>query len=204
MDRTALEHSLTAAGVDLPVPADTFDALREMLALRDKWAGVHNVSGPRALAEPWWIDVLDGAAVTRALAPRLPLVDVGSGSGVPGLVVAIFEPERRVLLVEPLAKKAAFLRTALTSLRLRNVEVRRERWPFDPGAEAQLVSRAVVSPAEWPVLAARGGVHVRAILRMLAADRPPVELVDFTLVETLDYRSQAGARRIERWARRED
>ena len=55
------------------------------------------------------------------------LVDVGSGGGVPGLVLAIARPDAKVVLLEATKKKAAFLQEAVTALGLANVKVMAER-----------------------------------------------------------------------------
>lgn len=169
--------------------------------LRARWAGVHNLSGPRALQDPQTIDLLDAQALVGVLAPNLPLVDVGAGSGVPGLLVACIEPDRPVWLVEPLVKRMAFLRTAVHALGLAHVRLQRERWPVTIGQPVQVVSRAVVSPEEWPALAAAGGADVVAVLRFLAAKRPPFTVPGFVEAAGADYAVGDADRRVERWER---
>jgi 16S rRNA (guanine527-N7)-methyltransferase len=67
-------------------------------------------------------DALTGEAAVRG-EPAGPLVDVGSGGGVPGLVLAVRFPERAVTLVEATGRKAAFLRETAAALGLDNVRV---------------------------------------------------------------------------------
>lgn len=178
---------------------------------RRAWGGVHNLSGPRALDDPWGADLIDGAAVARLVPASRALVDVGAGSGVPGLVVACLQPERRVILVEPIAKRTAFLRSVVARLGLKRVQVERGRWPLSgfgarfgfADGEADVVSRAVVDPESWPALAARGGGVVGGIVRMLAARRPPMTAPGFESAAALDYDlGPGGRRRVERWVRR--
>lgn len=71
-------------------------------------------------------DALTGVALIEA-APPGPLVDVGSGGGVPGLVLAVLLPARAVTLVESNGRRAAFLRDAAAELGLANVTVLAER-----------------------------------------------------------------------------
>jgi 16S rRNA G527 N7-methylase RsmG len=196
-----LERLLRDAGVVATVPAGATERVERFLELRLRWSGAHNVSGPRALAEAWHVDVLDGFAVAAVLAPELPLWDVGSGSGVPGLIVAVVEPERTVTLVEPIAKRAALLRTAARALDLPNLRIVRDRWPVPLELPGQVVSRAVVSPSEWPALAVSAGPSVQSFVRMLAAERPPVSIAGFQLAGAVDYRSARAERRVERWVR---
>lgn len=203
--RPATPSELTAllrrSGLDWEVDAGSFARLRSFLELRNRWAETHNVGGPATRRDPWRTDVVDGVAVALALDPSLPLVDVGSGGGVPGLVIAAVWPDRAVLLVEPTAKRSAFLRTTARALGLDRVRVVRGRWPLPLPAPAQLVSRAVVAPAAWPALAVAGGDPVRAFLRMLATERPPVTVPGFVRTAVVDYRGPDAPRRVERWSR---
>jgi len=173
------------------------------IALRAKWAATHNLSGPDALRDPWGVDVLDALALDAVAVPASPLVDVGSGSGVPGLLYALLNPARSVTLVEPLAKRSAFLRSATMAMDLPNVRVERARWPISglmPGS--QIVSRAVFPVPDWPRAAAEGGPSVEHIIRYLAAERPAFDVPGFQCVAALNYEGPGGAqRRIERWGR---
>lgn len=182
------------------------ERLRVFFDERCRWAGTHNLSGPRALDDPWGPDLIDGLAVALISPLEQMLVDVGAGSGIPGLVVACVQPDRPIVLVEPIAKRAAFLRSVVSRLGVRRVRVERARWPLDGLAAstegADIVSRAVVDPADWPELAAKGGDIVGGVIRLLAARRPPCELDGFSRAAALDYDlGSSGPRRVERWAR---
>jgi len=198
-----LSKALARAGLAVEIDEGAADRLRRFVELRTDWAKTHNLAGPQALAEPWRIDVVDGLAVAQVLEPELPLVDVGAGGGIPGLVVAALDPQRPVFLVEPRAKRTAFLRTAAHRLSLANVRVLRARWPLpDSIGPAQVVSRAVVSPEQWPALALRGGESVEGVIRMLAAERPLVTLPALEMQRWVDYGTDSdGHRRVEFWAR---
>ncbi len=198
----ALGRALEGAGLEIDVDAAAVGRLARFLDARERWAGTHNLSGPASRLDPWSVDVVDGLAVAGALAPDLPLVDVGAGSGVPGVVVACLQPARRVILVEPRVKRAAFLRTVGSTLGLSALEVIRDRWPIRLDAPVQVVSRAVVSPTAWPALAASAGVQVSSVLRMLAAQRPAFEPAGWTCALDLAYRGADGhARSVQRWDR---
>jgi 16S rRNA (guanine527-N7)-methyltransferase len=94
------------------------------------------------------------------VALELPLVrearrvaDLGSGGGFPGLVVAIALPDARVVLVESVGRKVAFLRAAIEALELPNAEpiqARAEAWPQGIGVHDLVTARAL---APLPVLA---------------------------------------------------
>jgi len=83
-------------------------------------------------------------------------VDVGSGIGAPGLPLALLAPGLDVTLVEPRAKRVAFLRTALTVLGSLPVHVERRRSDaFDAASFDVAISRATLPPADWLAEGAR-------------------------------------------------
>jgi len=113
------------------------------------------------------------------LAPYIPqgarVVDVGTGAGAPGLALALLRPDLRVTLVEPLGKRAAFLRTALGAVSRADVTIERARGEAVEGRRAWdvAVSRATLPPPAWlalgVTLAAPGG----SVWALLAKDEPP-------------------------------
>lgn len=100
--------------------------LLEYLRLLAKWNRVYNLT---AIRDPWLMvpaHLLDSLAVLPFVTgPRL--LDVGSGAGLPGLVLAIADPSLRVTLLDASGKKARFLTQAVIELRLGNVEVVQSR-----------------------------------------------------------------------------
>lgn len=186
----------------LPTPPD--DALiarvDAFFAVRAKWAQAHNLSGPRALRDPAGTDLADAAALASLVEADLPLVDVGAGSGVPAVLVALLRPELSVLAVEPLAKRAAFLRQAGVTFGLARLRVERASWPVPLSEPVQVVSRAVFPVPEWPARALSGGPGVQRVHRYLAKERPAFGQPGFTLVAQLDYAGPDGTpHRIETW-----
>jgi 16S rRNA (guanine527-N7)-methyltransferase len=82
--------------------------------------------GPRELTRVWERHILNSAA----LAPFLPagtLADVGSGAGLPGMVLAAMQPERSVVLIEPMERRTAWLFEAAEATGIKNVTVVRGR-----------------------------------------------------------------------------
>lgn len=186
-----------------PAPAEsTLVRLISFFELRARWAKAHNLSGPRALRDPLGTDLADAAALASLVAADLPLVDVGAGSGVPAVLLAILRPDVRVLAVEPLAKRAAFLRQAGVTLQLVNLSVDRSSWPIPLTGPSQVVSRAVFPVPEWPARALEGGPNVVRVHRYLARERPAFDAEGFALVGALDYAGpDATPHRLETWAR---
>ena len=91
-------------------------------------AGVERgLIGPREAPRLWERHLLNCLALTSALPTGATVVDLGSGAGLPGLVLAIGRPDLVVTLVEPLLRRATFLEEAVAELGLAGVAVVRDR-----------------------------------------------------------------------------
>ena len=100
------------AGRLLGVSRETLERLQTYLDLLVRWQARINLVGPSTLADPWRRHILDcGQLWHHWPEGAVTLVDLGSGAGLPGLVLAIVG-RRRVHLVESDLRKAAFLREA--------------------------------------------------------------------------------------------
>lgn len=139
-------------------------ALLDYLALLLKWNRTYNLTAIRQEAEIVDLHLLDSLAVLPALRKSAlagrrndgpgRLADIGSGAGVPGLVIAICQPEWRITSVEPVAKKAAFQRQACIELGLRNVEIVNGRVEsLSGGGFDMVISRAFASLETFIALA---------------------------------------------------
>ena len=82
--------------------------------------------GPRELDRLWTRHILNSALVAHKIGTGT-LVDIGSGAGFPGLVIAAIRPDVQCILIEPLGRRAHWLREEAHRLGLTNVEVRNER-----------------------------------------------------------------------------
>jgi 16S rRNA (guanine527-N7)-methyltransferase len=99
-------------------------AYAELLAT----AGVtRGLIGPREAPRLWERHVLNCAAVHELVPADARVVDVGSGAGLPGVVLAIARPDVPVVLVEPMARRTAFLDEAVVALGLDNATIVRAR-----------------------------------------------------------------------------
>jgi 16S rRNA (guanine527-N7)-methyltransferase len=88
---------------------------------------VRGLLGPREAAVIWSRHILNCAAVAALVPERAEVLDLGSGAGLPGLPLALARPDLTVTLVEPMARRCAFLTEVLAELGLRHVSVRRAR-----------------------------------------------------------------------------
>ena len=105
---------------------DRYEAVRAFGALLADQGELRGLIGPRELLRIWERHLLNSAAVVPFLGDGV-VVDVGSGAGLPGLVIAAMEPDRRVVLVEPMERRCAWLREAAERLGLGSVTVLRGR-----------------------------------------------------------------------------
>jgi 16S rRNA (guanine527-N7)-methyltransferase len=117
--------------------------------------------------------VADAAFVaSRARDGDRSWVDVGSGAGAPGLALALVSPALELTLVEPKAKRVAFLRSVLHELGRPDVRVERARSDaiFSDRFDAAL-SRATLPPPAWVIEGAR--IARRSVWVLLAQGEPP-------------------------------
>jgi 16S rRNA (guanine527-N7)-methyltransferase len=155
-ETTALDEGLRKLGLD-PTPQQQA-ALRRYCELLLKWNRTYNLLGATTATAMLQEHVLDSLAVvpamTRWLSPtNAVLIDVGTGAGLPGIILAIMMPQVPVVLVEPVGKKAAFLRQVVAECRLPTVrvfEARIEDIPSeellpDPGKLPHFICRAFAS-----------------------------------------------------------
>lgn len=91
------------------------------------------------------------------------LIDVGSGNGSPGLVIAALDPGRGVCLLEPRARRWAFLREAARAMgrpEVRVLRCRHDAYPGPPAANVTLRALRVPAPELLPLLSAGGRLFV--------------------------------------------
>ena len=121
-------------GLGLAVPPDQQSQLLAYMDLIAKWTKVYNLTAVRDAQEMLTHHLLDSLAVIQPLRrelgqlvlpaghPQLSLLDVGSGAGLPGIVIAITCPEVSVTCVDTVAKKAAFIQQVAVTLKLPNLK----------------------------------------------------------------------------------
>jgi 16S rRNA (guanine527-N7)-methyltransferase len=152
-----------------PEPAVTVDIFGSRLELARQYTAdlarrgeELGLIGPLELPRLWTRHILNCALIAPLLRPGL-VGDVGSGAGLPGLVLAIARPDVSFVLIEPMERRIDWLITESAELGLLNVTVLRSRAEDAklPGPLSQVTARAVTAlsnliPATAPLLA-RGG-----------------------------------------------
>lgn len=120
--------------------------------------------GPGEVGRLWSRHILNCAAVGPHLPPSGTLVDVGSGAGLPGVVLAAMRPDLRTILIEPMERRVAWLNEVCAALGLSSVEVVRGRAEdLHDQVLAEAVTARAVAPLRrlvpWTMpLLVRGGV----------------------------------------------
>jgi len=119
--------------------------LERFAELLHEWNGVHNLTGAKSI-EAIYENIIDSLYPLTFIKEPKSLLDVGTGAGFPGMVLAIALPKCQVLLAEPLKKRVAFLKYIRVDLELNNLQVEAKRvenithTPFD-----MISSRAVTN-----------------------------------------------------------
>ena len=183
----------------ISVSRETLDRLEAYAALLVKWQKAVNLVGPKTLPDLWRRHMLDSAQVF----PMIPiqaetLMDLGSGAGFPGLVLAILGIEQRpglaIHLVESDQKKATFLREAARIT----------------GAKVQVHAQRIEALPPWPmdVIVARALAPLADLMSWSAKHWHPHTLglflkgqdIEFELTQLPDFANM----KIERWPSQSD
>lgn len=132
--------------------------------------------GPREAPRIWSRHIVNCAAVGEMIPYGLSVADIGSGAGLPGIVLAVARPDLRITLVEPLARRATFLSEVVDDLALVGVEILRARAEACIGVlePVDVVTARAVAPldrlAVWCLPLAAVGGRLLAIKGGSAAD----------------------------------
>jgi 16S rRNA (guanine527-N7)-methyltransferase len=171
--------------------------LLSYLDLISRWNKTYNLTAVRDPNEMLTQHLLDCLAVVETLGraadeltragvvgqgaggqPSLRLLDVGSGAGLPGVVLAITHPEWLVTCVDTVGKKAAFIRQVGVELRLRNLTATHQRVEAMDGAFHIVTSRAFASLLDFVSLTrerlAPGGVWAAMKAKLSDEERAAV------------------------------
>jgi 16S rRNA (guanine527-N7)-methyltransferase len=153
--------------------------------------------GPREADRIWARHVFNCVSVAAVIPPDLTVLDLGSGAGLPGIPIALARPDLNLILVEPMARRVAFLRDCVTELGLARVTIHYGRAPDDSPAAPVIVARAVKALPALAALALAGANRSSALLALKGAkaDREIAALraEGGFEVEKLDLTDPAGA-----------
>ena len=142
-------------------------------------ATVRGLIGPREVPRLWERHLLNCAVITDLMPEDSTVCDVGSGAGLPGIVLALRRPDLQVTLVEPLLRRTTFLELAVSTMELSNVRVHRGRAEDLPAGDDwaggfDVVTSRAVAPmdrlARWSLPLVRPGGLLLAMKGSSAAD----------------------------------
>lgn len=160
--------------------------------------------GPREVSRLWDRHLVNCALLGEGIEHGAEVCDVGSGAGLPGLVLALSRPDLRVTLVEPLLRRTTFLEEAVDALGLANVEVVRARAEQLHGTrEFTVVTSRAVAPLDrlvrWSLPLVRQGGELVAmkgssVHEELAVAGPVIARLGGAEAHVTEY----GAGRVER------
>jgi 16S rRNA (guanine527-N7)-methyltransferase len=182
MSRPVLMEGLDRLG--LVLDAEQVDQLLAYLALLQKWNQVYNLTAVRDPAEMLTHHLLDSLATIGPLRRKtggraLRLLDVGSGGGLPGVVIAITCPGLDVSCVDTVGKKAAFIQQAAATLKLphlHGVHARVETLSTEQGAGFDVIaSRAFASLADFTAWS-RAALNPGGVWMAMKGRRPVDEI----------------------------
>ena len=145
----ALKGVASRLTLDLTEPQAS--ALLNYLNLLERWNATYNLTSVRTPAAMLTQHLADCLAVQGPLQRELldrsgvRLLDVGSGGGLPGVVIAVLHPEYEITCVDAVGKKAAFIQQVAVELRLANLRARHSRVEALAGASFDVITARAFS-----------------------------------------------------------
>jgi len=169
-----------AAALGLALTDEQVGKLLQFLGLLQKWGKVYNLTAVRDPDEMLSHHLLDSLAVIAPLRRQtegqgIRLLDVGSGAGLPGAVIAICCPEVHVGCLDAVAKKAAFVQQAAGTLQLPNLRGLHGRIEQVRDAYDVVSSRAFASLGDF-VSGSRQALAPRGVWLAMKGKRPEPEM----------------------------
>ena len=135
--------------MNIPLSDKQIQQLLRYLSLILKWNRIYNLSAIRDPIESVKKHLLDSLSIIHFVQPGL-LLDVGSGAGLPGIVIAIMKPETKVFVLDSVGKKCRFMQAVKSELALENLIVVNSRVEsFKPKKSfSQITSRAFAATSK--------------------------------------------------------
>jgi 16S rRNA (guanine527-N7)-methyltransferase len=164
-----------ASGFTASIDPKSLPAIEIWLERLQEWNARIDLTAARSDAELVDLMMADALVLAGHIPRDARLVDVGTGAGAPGLALALLRPDLATTLLEPLGKRASFLRTLIGVLQRTDIVLEAKRGDAVAGRRIWdvAISRATLEPQAWLELATtlvRPGGEVWALL---AKDAPP-------------------------------
>ena len=186
-ERIKLESGMDRLGLD--VSSDTVDKLLTYMALLKEWSGTYNLVAPREREFLLTRHLLDSLSIAGWLQEG-SLLDVGTGAGLPGLPLAIINPDREVSLIDSAGKKVRFIRHVGRTLNLGNIHPKLQRIEDmdETGTYANITSRAFASLSDFAAAVRSLAVPSTRLLAMKGVypQKELEELPDWVNVQSVE------------------
>jgi 16S rRNA (guanine527-N7)-methyltransferase len=186
-ERIKLESGIDRLGLEVSSEAVTM--LLRFMSLLKEWSGTYNLVAPREREFLLTRHLLDSLSIAPWLQEG-SLLDVGTGAGLPGLPLAIINPERQVSLVDSAGKKIRFIRHVSRDLKLSNIHPLHQRIEaLEKGKTyANITSRAFASLREFAEAVRPSADQSSRLLAMKGVNprKELKELPDWVNVESVE------------------
>ena len=166
------------------------------------WGIERGLIGPREADRIWERHIANCIPVTTLIPKGVTVADIGSGAGLPGIVIALARPDLRVTLIEPLQRRVDFLNEVIKELDL-PITVIRGKAESVKSAFAIVTARAVkplpvLLPMVWPLIASKGALFaIKGESAQAEIDETKEKTNTITTLHTLNIGELETARIIE-------
>jgi len=146
-----------------------------------KYNKVHNITGAKTKNSV--IDNIEDSIFPITFLPLKNIknaIDIGTGAGFPGLILAMALPDTHFTLFEPIAKKSSFLHLIKTSLKLKNVTVSTKRVEQEKAFKADLISSRAVTNTDMLIKLCKEYITDSSMLLFYKGERVDEEVTNLT------------------------
>jgi len=147
--------------------------LNDYINLIKKWNKTRNLVSRQTSDQDLKEHVIDCLAINREIKTK-KILDIGTGAGLPGIVIALTNPETKVTLLDSNRKKIAFLTHVKAKLNLKNAELRHTRIEdYDLSEEQLIVCRALSSPNEL-IKKIKKNINEQTVILMMVSEEQDI------------------------------
>jgi len=170
---------------NVSVNEDFFEKIEQYKTLLEKWNKIHNLTGAKTLRQ---IDqfIVDAIIPITFLPSVKKAMDIGTGAGFPGMILAIALPQTHFTLVEPLSKRASFLQFVKADLGLSNVDVKALRAEQLKSEPYDLITSRAVTDTEMLLKLSEPFCREGSLLLFYKGEKVYDEIdetLDYTIIE---------------------
>ncbi len=133
--------------IDLNFDELFYERCDKFISLLQQWGAVHNLTAslhPKQIKE----NIVDSIYPLKFLDNFESLLDVGTGAGYPGMLLAIAKPDTKIYLCEPRVKRVAFLNFVKNALKLKNVTILKQRVEDIEDLKVDIITSRAVTNTE--------------------------------------------------------